>query len=212
MLVQIIDGLLFVISFLMFINMLTFMFAIQTIFVYTACKEFKQLNTQLMSVIDDHKRKQHKNGYKFSPKFELDRYHSRHVILSFFTFNANEKLGSPLAASLIFCACMINIYLIVFLFFRNMSNVIRVNLFIFWLAQTIFTTIIVLEFILLNEEIHRSSKPLHYMLSHLNSQFPFQTCWKISIYYELLHRSIQPIMMSAGIFGNITKHNISKVS
>ncbi|KAI2795348.1 hypothetical protein BLOT_016854 [Blomia tropicalis] len=146
-------------------------------------------------------------------RYKLIRSHHEHVHFLSHIFYINKKLISPLMYIGTINILTLSTYLIVFLWFHKMSPHFKKVLIFFWVCQMIFFIIALWNYIQLNDELIRLTTPLYNILLLINrNDLPIQLRWKLSTYYEMLNRSIKPLLITVGPLGELTKQSVNEMT
>ncbi|KAI2803468.1 hypothetical protein BLOT_007599 [Blomia tropicalis] len=84
---------------------------------------------------------------------------------------------------------------------------------LFWACQMIFFIVGLSNLIQLNDKLIGLATPLYNILLLLDRNYlPIQLRWKLSTYYELLNRSIKPLLITVGPLGELTKQSVNEMT
>ena len=128
-------------------------------------------------------------------------------------FHITIILFSPFLIIFTISTLVFSSYLITFIWFQNLIFSFRIMLSCFWIMNISFYITGTSMIARLNEEILKSPRPFYNILVTLDRKcLTISKRWKMSTYYELLNRSIKPLLINIGPFGNLTKNKILEVS
>ena len=184
------------------------------IFVFIYYANLRLINKRLITIVFKHKmiRNNLDNG-QTQIQYNVFQCLYDHFQIWFFLIHINRKLISPIFYMFSLTILMLNTYLIVFLWFRNISILFSYILFLFWLSFIVSFIFVILNLIQLNEELLSTAKPFYNILLLLNQKYLIiQKRWKLATCYEMLKLSIKPFYFTAGPLGDLNKHRVYEVN
>ena len=215
---QLIDLSFFVSTFLMAFYSTIIMLTTHFAFNYIYCNILQNICKKLTTIVDKYRRKRKLRiinrlyGIQIQTQYIITQCFHAHAFNLFTIDHINKTIISPSLYIFTLAVLTSSTYLIVFIWFSNLTFFIRLAIFTLWFEIISFFIILSYYFACLNNDIIKSAKPFYNILSILDKNyFTIRKRWKLATYYELLNRSTKPLLIKAGPLGDITKMKVYEV-
>lgn len=210
---QCVDFLIIAFSGLIFLKCCIFLICITNVFQIGSVWNYRQQNFHLTIFL----KSLIKSNFHifFTTKFSrsMQKFLLNHAQMTTLNLTVNE-LTSTAFFTYFLTNLFSNIYIIVFLYFKKMPTLDLVISITFWCLQFFGPWLFAVNILRVNTYISLSKRNILLIINRMKvfTAYSLSFKWKLVIYYELLHRNVKPLEMTAGPLGPLNKYSLFKVS